>query len=123
MGGYATRVNRFISLPPSLMISINSPLLFLSLRLGSHASLRPFPLACPPCSALSSVWLVAGDGQHMARSWDRACPVESTEPLYALSKMSRMLGSGGVGSEGGVETEGGSVTAVSGSCVTVGSSV
>ena len=33
-----------------------------------NALLRPFPLGCPPCSALFYVWLVAGDGQDMARS-------------------------------------------------------
>ena len=43
--------------------------------------------------------------------------------LYASSKMSKMLGSGGVGSEGGMGTEGGSVTAAFVSSVTVGSSV
>ena len=67
MGGYAIRVNRFLFLTLSLIISVKSPCVptpFLPLRLGSHALLRPFPLACPPCSALSSVWLVAGDGQQ-----------------------------------------------------------
>ena len=84
MGGYAICVNRFLSLTLSLIISVTSPCIptpFLPLHLGSHAFLRPFPLACPLRSARSSVRLVAGDGQHMARLWDRACPVESTDPL------------------------------------------
>ena len=40
------------------------PASFLPLRLGSRALLRPFPLVRPPCSALSSARLVAGDDQH-----------------------------------------------------------
>ena len=69
MGGYAIRVNRFLflTLSLSLIISVTPPCVptpFLPLRLGSHALLRPFPLACPLRSALSTVWLVAGDGQH-----------------------------------------------------------
>ena len=62
MGGYAIRVNRFLSLTLSLIISVTSPCVptpFLPLHLGSHAFLRPFPLACPLCSDLSSVRLVA----------------------------------------------------------------
>ena len=69
MGGYAIRVNRFLSLTLSLIISITSPCVptpFLPLRLGSHTLLRPFPLVCPPYPALSSVWLVAGDGQQFS---------------------------------------------------------
>ena len=43
--------------------------------------------------------------------------------LYASSKMSKMLGSSGVGSEGGVGTEVGLVMDACVSCVTVGSLV
>ena len=89
MGGYAIRVNRFLFLTLSLIISVTSPTHFLPLCLGSHALLRPFPLAYPPRSALSSVWLVAGDGQHMARSWDRSCPVNSTEPFMRRRRCPR----------------------------------
>ena len=92
MGGYAIHVNRFLSLTLSLIISVTSacvPTPFLPLRLGSHALLRPFPLVCPPCPALSSVWLVAGDGQHMARSSDRGCPVKSTEPFMRRRRCTR----------------------------------
>ena len=123
MGGYATHVNRFLSLTLSLVMTVTSPASFLALRLGSRALFRPFPLVRSPCSALSFTRLVAGDDQHMSRSWDRACPVETMGSPYASSKMSRMLGSGGLGSEGGVETGGGSVVAASDSCATVGSIV
>ena len=47
MGSYAIRVNRFLSLPLSLIISVTSPCVptpFLLLHLGSQAFLRPFPL-------------------------------------------------------------------------------
>ena len=86
MGGYAIRVNRFLSLTLSLMISVTSPLLSFRYALWFYASGPTLSsalshLACPLCFALPFDWLVAGDGQHMARSWDRACPVESTEPL------------------------------------------
>ena len=70
MGGYAIRVNRFLFLTLSLIISVTSPYVptpFLPLRLGSHDLLRPFPLACLPRSVLSSVWLVARDGQQRYR--------------------------------------------------------
>ena len=53
----------------------------------------------------------------MALLWDRSCPTKSTGPFYASLKMSKMLGSGGVGSVGGVETRGGLVTAASVSTV------
>ena len=70
MGGYATRVNRFLSLTLS-HDDRYAPSSFLALRPGSRALVRSFPLVRLP-------WLVAGDDQHMARSWDRACPVETT---------------------------------------------
>ena len=43
--------------------------------------------------------------------------------FYASSKMSKMLGSGGVGSVGGVVIEGGSITAASVSTAPAGSFV
>ena len=67
MGGYAIRVNHFLSLTLSLIISVTSPFgstPFLPLCLGSHALLCPFPLVCLPCPVVSSVWLVAEDGQQ-----------------------------------------------------------
>ena len=81
MGGYATRANRFLSLTLSLMMTVTSPLLPLRYALGparysalSHLSVHPALLGSLP-------WLVAGDDQHMARSWNRACPVETTGSL------------------------------------------
>ena len=61
--------------------------------------------ACPrPLSTLllyALVWLVVGDGQHMACLWERECPTESIGPWVA-SNMSRLLGSVGVESGVGV---------------------
>ena len=64
MGGYATRVNRFLSLTLSLMMTVTPPLLSLRYALGparysalSHLSVHPAPLGSLP-------WLVAGDDQH-----------------------------------------------------------
>ena len=118
MGGYAIRVNLFLSLTLSLIISVTSPCVptpFLPLRLGSHALLHPFPL----------VLCLVGRRRRPTHGTlvGQGLPGRIHGTLYASSKMSKMLGSGGVGSEGGVGTEGGSVTAASGSCVTVGSSV
>ena len=48
----------------------------------------------------------------MACMWDRAFLAESIGSFYA-SKMSNMLGSGGVGLVGGTVTEGGSAAAAS----------
>ena len=92
MGGYAIRVNRVLFLTLSLIIRVTSrcfPTPFLPLCLASHTFLCPFPLAYPPRSALSSVWLVAGDGQHMACSWDKVCPVEATEPFMCRRRCPR----------------------------------
>ena len=50
MGGYVIHVSRFHFLTLSLIITVTSPFVpmpFLSLRLGSHALLRPFPPDCP----------------------------------------------------------------------------
>ena len=68
MGGYVISVNRFLSLTlchhsPSVM-SPCIPTPFLPLNFRSHAFFRPFPPGLWLCSALSFVWLVAGDGQH-----------------------------------------------------------
>ena len=51
MGGYATRVNRFLSLTLSLMMTVTSPLLSLRYALGPARLLRSFPLVRSPCSA------------------------------------------------------------------------
>ena len=65
MGGYATRVNRFLSLTLSLSHDERyDPASFLPLRLRSRALLRPFPLVRPPCSSLSFAQVVAGDDQQ-----------------------------------------------------------
>ena len=55
-------------------------------------------MAYPLRSALPFVRLVAGDGQHMARLWDRACPAESTGPLGIVENVQdARLRWGGVG--------------------------
>ena len=70
MGGYATHVNRFLSLTLSLMISVTTPLLSFRYASGSalysalsHLSVRFAPL----CSALSPARLVAGDDQQQKK--------------------------------------------------------
>ena len=51
-------------------------------------------LARPLRSALPFVWLVAGDSQHMARLWDRACPAESTSLLRIVEDGLAQVGLG-----------------------------
>ena len=68
MGGYAISVNRFLSLILSLSSLANvypaSPLLSFRYASGPTLSSALSHLACPLRSALTSVRLVAGDGQQ-----------------------------------------------------------
>ena len=56
-------------------------------------------LACVLRSTSPFVWLVAGDGQHMAHLWDKACPAESIGPLRVVQHVqdARLRCGGAVG--------------------------
>ena len=119
MGGYAICVNRFLSLTLSFIISVTPPCVptpFLPLRLWSHAFLRPFPIGLS--ASLHSVLCLVGrrrrptHGTHVGQG----LPDRIHRSSYASSKMSKILGSSGVGLEGG------SVTASSVPCASIGSS-
>ena len=76
-------VNLFLSLTPSHHYSCRNTftpaLTFPSVtRSASPFQTRFVRVLCPLRSV--PVCLVIGDGQHMARLWDRACPAESTGP-------------------------------------------
>ena len=123
MGSYAIRVNRFLSLTLSLIISTTSPL-----RPHSFPSVTPLVPGFPPPFP---TWPVRSGFCSVGRRRrsTHGTPVGQDLPgrihgsSYVSSKMSKMLGLGGVGLVVGVGTEGGSVTAASVPCASIGSFV
>ena len=93
-------MNHFLSLTPSHHYSCRNTftpaLTFPSVtRSASPFQTRFVRVLCPLRSV--PVCLVIGDGQHMARLWDRACPAESTGLFRRLRRCvgcSARLGSG-----------------------------
>ena len=90
MGGYAYALT---TSSPSLSLITTSIYVTSSLRLHSFPSIMHYgPTLSSTLSHLASlrllsaplvppfVCLVAEDGQHMARLWERACPTEFTGP-------------------------------------------
>ena len=89
-----------LSFSLSLIITFH-PLRFLlgptrlSVTPSLSASPRHFILGCPLRFGLS--YVVVEAGQHMARLWDRACPVESTGRRIVKNVHDVGLGRGRVG--------------------------
>ena len=91
MGGYATRVNRFLSLTLSLMMTVTPPASFLALRPGSRALLRSFPLVRSPCSAWSFTLVGRRRRPTHGTLVGQGLPGRNHGIHYASSKMSRTL--------------------------------
>ena len=109
MGGYAISMNRFLSLTLALIISVTS-----TLRPNSFPSVTPLvPRFLPPFPT----WPVRFAPLCLLSGWSpetgQGLPGRIYWSFYASSKMSRMLGLGGVGSVSGVVTGGRSGAAAS----------
>ena len=114
-------VNRFLSLSlsrhypsvTSALVPHSFPFVMCS---GPTLSSSFYHLLCPLCSAPPFVRLVAGDGQRMARLWDKDCPAESTGLLRVVEDVQdARLRWGEVGSVVSVVTRGRSIAAASAS--------
>ena len=88
MGGYATRVNRFLFLTLSLMVSVTTPLLFFRYASGpvlysalSHLSVRPAPLCPLPGWSPETIntWHARGTGLARSNPRDPSCIVEDVQ--------------------------------------------